>query len=226
MAPERVRRIAERMTELEADIVLLPGDFVSGHIEPEERSSDENQSIEEGLTALGLIEARYGTYAVLGNHDWWYDGQTVETALQAAGVPVLENAAVRIERDGEAFWIAGLADYESTRAQPDWDEALAGAPEGADVVAFGHWPDIFFAAPEGVALTAAGHSHCGQVVLPLIGRLAVSEGSARWPCGLYQERGRSLYVTGGVGVSGLPVRFRAPPEIVVVTVSGLAPLAP
>jgi len=47
--------------------------------------------------------------------------------------------------------------------------------------------------------------------------VAVSEGSRRWPCGLYEERGRRLYVSGGVGVSVMPVRFGQPPEIAVVT---------
>jgi len=73
-------------------------------------------------------------------------------------------------------------------------------------------------APDRVALTLAGHSHCGQVNLPFFGRLLLaSPGSEKWPCGLYEERGRKLYVTGGVGVSILPVRFNQPPEIVVIT---------
>ena len=72
--------------------------------------------------------------------------------------------------------------------------------------------------PASVALTLAGHSHCGQVNLPVVGRLVhASRGSKRWPCGSYDEAGRKLYVTGGVGVSILPVRFRARPEIAVVT---------
>ena len=62
------------------------------------------------------------------------------------------------------------------------------------------------------------HTQSGQEKLPYVGRLLhASEGSARWPCGLYQERGRKLYVSGGVGVSILPVRFNQPPEIAVVT---------
>jgi predicted MPP superfamily phosphohydrolase len=89
------------------------------------------------------------------------------------------------------------------------------------VLAIAHWPDVFAAAPDRVALTLAGHSHCGQVNLPFFGRLIhASAGSEKWPCGLYEERGRKLYVTGGVGVSILPVRFLQPPEIAVVTLNG------
>ena len=74
--------------------------------------------------------------------------------------------------------------------------------------------------PARVAITLAGHSHCGQVNLPGFGRVfAASAGSARWPCGVYDEGGRKLFVTGGVGVSLIPARFRQPPEIVVLTLT-------
>ena len=81
-----------------------------------------------------------------------------------------------------------------------------------------HWPDPFETMPPRVALTLAGHTHCGQVNLPILGRpILPSPASHRWPCGLYDEGGRMLFVPGGVGTSVLPVRFRAPPEIVIVT---------
>jgi hypothetical protein len=80
-------------------------------------------------------------------------------------------------------------------------------------------PSLRFAeVPGRVAITLAGHTHCGQVNLPLFGRVVhASRMSKRWACGLYDEGGRKLFVTGGVGVSILPVRFRAPPEIVILT---------
>lgn len=224
MSPGRVARIAERMNGLEPDLVLLVGDYVGGHAPPDERSDRENAEIEKGLAQLGGFAAPLGTVAVLGNHDWWYDGPGVGAALEAAGVAVLENEALGVDRgESGTFWLAGLADYESETMQPDWDAALAPAPPGTDLLAFGHWPDVFAGAPQRVALTVAGHSHCGQVVLPFLGRPAVSSGSAIWPCGFYEEAGRRLFVTGGVGVSVLPARFRAPPEIVVITLQGAGP---
>jgi predicted MPP superfamily phosphohydrolase len=223
MSPDRVRRITERMNELRPDIILLAGDYVSGHDEPDERTARENETLAEGLEAFGGFDAPLGVFAVLGNHDWWYDGPRVQEILEQQGIVVLENAAREIEREQGIFWLAGLADYTSLVELPDWRKAVAPIPDGADVVGFAHWPDVFFNAPDGVALTVAGHTHCGQVNLPIVGRLAVSEGAARWPCGLYEEDGKHLYVTGGVGVSLLPVRFRAPPEIVAVTLTGASP---
>jgi predicted MPP superfamily phosphohydrolase len=222
MSPERVRRIAARMNALAPDVVLLAGDYVAGHGGPDERTPRENATLVEGLEALGDLTAPLGVVAVLGNHDWWYDGPIVQAALEGEGVAVLENAALEVGAGDGRFWIAGLADYTSEREAPSWRGALGGVPEGEDVIALAHWPDVFADAPDDVALTVAGHTHCGQVVLPFLGRPAVSAGAALWPCGLYEERGRRLYVTGGVGVSMLPVRFRAPPEIVIVTLSGPA----
>jgi predicted MPP superfamily phosphohydrolase len=171
-----------------------------------------------GLPPLKGLQAPLGVWAVLGNHDWWYDGPAIEAGLQAEGITVLENSRQHVQRDGGAFWLAGLADYESLRMKPSYRDTLADLPAGDPILVITHWPDVFAAAPNEVALTIAGHTHCGQVNLPFAGRLIhASEGSERWPCGLYEERGRKLYVTGGVGTSVLPVRFLQPPEIAVVT---------
>lgn len=214
--------VIDRMMAEQPDIVLLLGDFVNGHATLKERSAGEREKINEGLAAFENLKAPLGVWAVLGNHDWWYDGRAVEAALTAEGVRMLENDAVQVARPKAqtegAFWIAGLADYESGRALPSYSDALKTVPEGEDVIVLSHWPDVFDVAPNRVAVTLAGHSHCGQVNLPLLGRrLHASEGSAKWPCGLYAVDGRQLYVSGGVGVSILPVRFNQPPEIAVVT---------
>jgi len=220
----RVRRIVGRMNAEAPDLVLLVGDYVDHHRPPSGRSAAENAAITAGLEALGEFEAPLGVVAVLGNHDWWYDGPLVEATLRAVGVTVLENDAVSVGVAGRTFWIAGLADYDSKRAQPSFDRALTDVPEAGDVIAIGHWPDVFAEAPPRVALTLAGHSHCGQLSLPIIGRpFAVSPGSARWPCGAYEEGGRQLFVTGGVGTSVLPARFGAPPEIVILMLVAAPP---
>lgn len=224
MGVGRLNDVIDRMNAEQPDIVVLLGDFVSGHELMANRSADNRKAIAEGLAAFSRLRAPLGVHAVLGNHDWWYDGPTVEAQLKLAGVNVMENGRVRISREGGVFWIAGLADYHSERSQPSYSLALgpqpdaAAVPAGEPVIVMSHWPDAFAVAPDRVALTLAGHSHCGQVNLPFVGRpVAVSDGARRWPCGLYEDRGRRLYVTGGVGTSVMPVRFGQPPEIAVVT---------
>jgi uncharacterized protein len=210
--------VIDRLMAERPDIVVLLGDFVNGHAAMSERSAGDRQRISEGLAAFARLKAPLGVHAVLGNHDWWYDAGAVEQALAAAGVQVLENQRVRIPRAEGVFWLGGLADYESKRAQPSYIQTLNEVTGGEPVIVIAHWPDVFAAAPEQVALTLAGHSHCGQVNLPFIGRpIHVSPGAERWPCGLYEDKGRWLYVSGGVGTSVLPARFNQPPEIAVVT---------
>jgi predicted MPP superfamily phosphohydrolase len=222
MSVARLESIVRQMNSERPDLIVLLGDYVSGHELAKDRSEAERAAVMSGLPPLGRLNAPLGTWAILGNHDWWYDGVAIEKGFEAAGVPVLENERVRIERQGGAFWLAGLADYESTQTKPSYSDTLADLAGNDPVLALSHWPDVFAVAPDRVALTLAGHSHCGQVNLPFFGRLIpASPGSEKWPCGLYDDRGRKLYVTGGVGVSILPVRFLQPPEIVVITLRGL-----
>jgi predicted MPP superfamily phosphohydrolase len=92
-------------------------------------------------------------------------------------------------------------------------------PAEAPVVVITHNPDLFPGVPARVLLTLAGHTHGGQVDLPLLGRLIVpSRCGARYAIGHVREDGRDLFVTPGLGTSILPVRFRVPPEISLLTV--------
>ena len=145
--------------------------------------------------------------------------------MRRAGVVMLANGSVRVARAEAPFHVAGLESLSSVRSRPWMPMAMRDVPPAGPVIALMHEPDGFVQVSTGVALSLAGHSHCGQVRLPFVGAIVLpSPGSARWPCGLYDD-GRKLYVTGGVGTSILPVRFGAQPEIVVVTLSAPAALA-
>jgi predicted MPP superfamily phosphohydrolase len=220
----RVERLVRRMNAERPDVVALLGDYAGGHEPAEVRAAPERSDILRGVAAFSGLEAPLGRYSVLGNHDTWFDEPRTARTLADAGVAVLENRAVAVARPGGRFWIAGLADLESRRLRPSAPEALSGVPDGEPSILLTHWPDPFAEVPPRVAITLAGHTHCGQVDLPIFGRLIhASPGSERWACGLYNEGGRKIFVTGGVGVSILPVRFRAPPEIVVLTLRAPGP---
>src|SRR5207247_3160243 len=140
---------------------------------------------------------------ILGNHDWWYDGPRVRRALEGAGIPVLENAALRLERQGAPFWLVG---------------PMRDIPADEPIVVLTHSPDVFPRVPARVALTLAGHTHGGQVALPILGRLIVpSRFGQRYAIGHVEEDGRHLFVTPGVGTSIIPVRFGVPPGISLLT---------
>ncbi|HVQ26624.1 MAG TPA: metallophosphoesterase, partial [Planctomycetota bacterium] len=166
--------------------------------------------------ALAGLHAPRGVYAVLGNHDWWFDGPGVEDALEAAGVVVLDDRAVQLEHAGAPFLVAGISDETTQRPHPGrWLSAL---PAGLPVLAITHNPDVFPRVPARVALTLAGHTHGGQVRLPWLGRAVVpSRYGQLYAAGHVVDGGRDLFVTTGVGTSILPLRLGVPPEIAIVT---------
>lgn len=210
----RVRRIVARVNALRPDLVVVLGDVVDhtvrgGHAPAPELVAE----------ALGGLRARHGALAVLGNHDWLFDGERVRRALQGAGLAVLEDEARPLPVDGVALWIAGLADLQER--EPDIDAVLAEVPPGAPVLLLSHNPDVFPQVPARVALTVSGHTHGGQVDLPgLRGRAIPSRFGDRYSRGHVVEGGRHLFVTSGVGTSRLPIRLGRPPEAVLLVLDG------
>lgn len=208
---DKLGRLVEVINGARPDVVVFLGDFVIHEVRG-------GEFMEPEVIAAGLrgIEAPLGVYAVLGNHDWWFDGERVRRALEAEGVRVLENEVARIEKDGRAFWLAGLADLWTRR--PDVEGTLRKVGDAAPVFLLTHNPDVFPKVPPRVALTLAGHTHGGQVNIPFWGRPVVpSNFGERYAQGHVVEDGRHLYVTSGVGTSIIPVRFRVPPELVLIT---------
>lgn len=216
----RVSRIVRRVNALRPDLVVLLGDFVAGHDARIERQIAAENEINTGLSYLATLNAPLGVAAVLGNHDAWYDRAAVTDALQAAGAATLWNRHIAIERDGQTLVLAGLADQWTGR--PDLAAALDGAPAPANVVVLSHNPDPFATLGGGFTVMLAAHTHCGQVWLPGVGRAVIpSRYGRRFACGLVEEGGRVMHVTGGIGTSSAaPVRFATPPEIVLVTLKG------
>jgi uncharacterized protein len=216
MSLGRLREVVGRVNGESPDLVIITGDFVIGGQDHEGGVVGGTLVEPEPIAAeLKSLSAPLGVYAVLGNHDHWYDGARVARALRGAGLKVLENESVRIERGGRAFWLAGIEDLWTRR--PDIEGALRQVGPDDPVILFTHNPDIFPQVPARVSLTLAGHTHGGQVNLPLVGRPVVpSRFGQRYAFGHVVEGGRHLYVSGGVGTSIIPVRFRVPPEIVIL----------
>jgi predicted MPP superfamily phosphohydrolase len=195
------------------DLILLLGDYMS-------QNTVHGREVTPEIIAASLkqLKAPLGVYGVLGNHDWWYGGVKVRRAFEANGIRLLDDEAAEVKwRDG-SFWLIGLADLW-TRPQ-HVDETVAKVPAGATVIALTHNPDVFPKLPTSVSLLLAGHTHGGQVKLPLVGALITpSNYGQRYVAGHVFENGHHLFVTTGIGTSIMPVRFRVPPEIVILTVN-------
>jgi len=209
----RLRDVVRRTNAARPDIVCILGDVVMIHgivggrqVPPEEIAAE-----------LKHLSAPAGVVAVLGNHDGWFDHDRVRGALETSGVRVIEEASTRIETPAGPLWFAGISDLWTGRH--DIAAALSSVrDDGASVVLLTHNPDVFPFVPGRVALTLAGHTHGGQVRLPLIGRPVVpSQFGQRFAAGHVVEGGRHLLVATGIGTSILPVRFRVPPTVTLLT---------
>jgi len=207
MTPARVGAVVDAVIAAEPDLVLLLGDYLDstwlgrGRARPEE--------VAEQLARLP------NTAAVLGNHDWRAVGPAMGRALEAAGIPVLENAAREVAR---GLWVAGTAEFRYRT--PDVAATLAEVPDDAAVLLMIHDPDLFPWVPTRVALSAAGHLHGGQVNVPILRRAMLpTRYGERYLAGHVIEDGRHLYVSAGLGTSGLPLRLRRPPEVPLLRLS-------
>ena len=213
----KLDRIVAEVNAQNPDVVLLLGDYVIQRV-----LFGTPMPPETIAGHLGGLRAKHGVFAVLGNHDWYDDGQRVWRAFESAGIPVLENRAVPLPGSDDRIWLAGIAD-DSTR-HPDPAGTFRPIPVEAAVVALTHDPAVFPDIPARAALTLAGHTHGGQVSIPFWGVLFIPGRSPlRYAHGHIAENGNDLYVTSGIGTTALPVRFDAPPEIVVITLRAPSP---
>jgi uncharacterized protein len=206
--PLKVVRDAVRLANaFQPDLVILPGDFVW-------RSLD---AVFDLTPVLSQLNPAHGTFAVLGNHDHRKGPDIIAKALNQAGIRVLRNEGITIQRGRDAIYLAGI------------DSAVAGFPlpmaafenrrgELTSIVAV-HEPDYIRALIPGfpVDLQLSGHSHGGQVRLPLIGPLILPPMGEIYSMGLYRVGNAQVYTTRGIGTIQVNARFNCPPEVTAIT---------
>lgn len=225
----RIRALVAQTNALGADMILLLGDYV-GHV-----YGGRSLPPEPVTEALAQLSAPLGVFAVFGNHDWKDDRQARATgdptiwhrAFAARGLPCLNNDALTIEAPGGAFTLAGLDSQRAFRSfwhrdapgADRLDQVLPKLDPARFTLLMAHEPDIFPELPGHIDLTVSGHTHGGQI-LPFGQPLVVpSRFGTRYAYGHTEEEGRQLVVSGGLGCSGPPFRYRRPPELVLLEIA-------
>ncbi len=210
----RLEAIVAEAATYAPDLVLLGGDFVNmipfggGRVPPH-------------VTAriLGQLEAPLGRIAVIGNHDRSYGPDEVVDALCQAGVVVLYDASASVTFEDAVVPVVGIPDARMER--PAVAPLLASLRADQPALVLAHDPYWFRHLQAGPHLMLAGHTHGGQICLPWIGPLRnASRAPMRWSYGLIEEGDKRMYVTSGLGCSGIPLRLNRPPEFVVLDVTG------
>ena len=210
----RLRTIVARASDLRPDLVLYGGDYVNmqlfggGRVPPR-------------IVAPILAELRgaVGRFAILGNHDYSYGAKEVLGAFRESGIEVLTNERRAISFEGQTIQVVGIP---NARVMPSASHNVLASPGATPTIVLAHDPIWFTHVPQGPYLTLAGHTHGGQIRLPRVGALVTASRAPKtWAYGLVYEDGRLLYVTSGIGTSGVPVRIGAPPEIALLEISGV-----
>lgn len=208
ISPERLYGVVDMINAQRPDLVAITGDFVSYVLEP---------FADDMRAALRRLDAPDGVYAVLGNHDHWFDPDGVRNVLRSAGVVELENAIHVVQRGTENLYIAGVDDLIA--GNPRLDLVLDALPDGSTAVLLAHEPDFadISAETRRFFLQLSGHSHGGQLVLGN-GRVAVrGHMFVKYPIGRYQVGNMVQYTNRGIGTHVLRLRINCDPEITVFT---------
>lgn len=198
---EQIERAVDTANRLQPDIIALTGDYISR----------ERQYAAPCAEMLGRLQARYGVFAVLGNHDHWTDAALITDLFRAEGITVLINEGMRFEKAGGAFWLAGVDD--TMVGLEDISLALAGAQQDEMKLLLAHNPIILRrAAKAGVDLVLSGHTHGGQVAIRPE-RNETARARRRFLKGLGRQGHTQIYVNRGLGTVVLPIRYGCPPEV-------------
>ena len=200
-----LQAVVDKTNALKPDLILITGDLVDGS--PRARVDD--------VQPLKDLRARYGVFAIPGNHEYYVDYVHWLPAFEHLGLHMLLNEHVLITHNGRDLVLAGVTDKAAQPfklPEPDIIKALKGAPAGDPVILLSHRPGgALLNAGQGVDLQLSGHTHGGQILGPHLIAKWANEG---FVSGLYAVAGMQLYVSNGTGLwNGFPVRLGRPSEI-------------
>jgi uncharacterized protein len=199
---EWLSEAVRQANRLNPDIIALTGDFVTYS----------RRNIVPAAELLGRLWARYGVYAVLGNHDFRVDADAITLALRRQRIEVLRNRHAKLWFGGESIYLAGVDDYGYGA---DLRRAVRGVPSEATTILLAHNPRVIhLASRHNVSLVLSGHTHGGQVNLPVLGTVyGRSPERLRYKIGWDRMGTTQIYVNRGIGTIVLPWRLRCPAEI-------------
>ena len=191
-------RLPDLVNSLNPDIIVFTGDAIN--------SADALGLFQRTLAAM---EAPLGKFAVQGNWDYLFP----VTLFEETGVEELPLRAVRLEKDGEAFMLCGVAYHNGRFSQRAINQL---DPATWNCLLY-HTPDLIeYMGGKPIDLYLCGHTHGGQVALPFYGALAtMSRHGKKYEAGRYAFGPMAVYVNRGIGMGGIGprVRFFARPEI-------------
>ena len=214
---EEIERYIEKVNSLNPDVVIFTGDLISYGTD----------FIEMSAEAFSGIEATYGTFSVVGDHDYWAGLSNIEPALESRGIPLLEDENRLIEIGNSSLLLTGITQVYSQRAEPEKVKQLTADADSTvtalRIMAAHQVSEILLneSKDHNYRLFLAGHTHGGQVRVPLFGMtFSASDMETEFVSGTYQRDNLLININNGLGFTLAPVRYNAPPLISVIQLRG------
>jgi len=202
-----IKDIVHRVNACEPDLVVITGDLVDMDI----------RKIRAPLEELKALNSKYGTYFIVGNHEYFHGIEGIINAVKELGITVLENENVYIGKEGEGFNLVGVYDIFGYRAGhhfPEIKDALKGV-KNSPTILLAHQPKYIEEVKTGVDLMLSGHTHGGQLY-PFKFLVKLQQ---PYISGLHQHKENlQIYVNKGTGFWGPPMRLGASSEITEITI--------
>jgi predicted MPP superfamily phosphohydrolase len=196
-----IQRSVKLTNQLQPDLVVLTGDFVWRI----------REAAFEIAPLLAGLNARYGVYSVMGNHDYWLDIHAIQAAFDASRLPVLYNKGLSIGVGKAVLFLAGMDD--GWAGHPNLKLALDQAPSGSPVILLLHAPDLADETCQDprIMLQLSGHTHGGQVLFPRKPPFVHSHMGKKYHSGLFKIQNSWLYTNRGLGTIAVPFRINCAP---------------
>lgn len=196
------------------DMILFTGDLLT--------SPKDSARLATAASLMGELQAPYGVYAAIGDHDHWYGRSDVIEALRANGIAAFTDTT-RVQRTGAlTMGLTFLVNVFDERASERTLDSLLAAGRSAQlrvlVTHIAEEPVVRVAEAHDAHLVVAGHTHGGQIGLNLLWmRFTSSMLDSRYVSGFYEEGNTLVYVNSGLGMSVIPIRYNSTPSIGIIT---------
>ena len=201
-----IESIVQKVNTLKPDLIVITGDLVDMDI----------KKIQAPLDELKQLKSKYGTYFILGNHEYFHGAQEIINAVTKLNIKVLENENIYIGEKSRGFNLGGVYDIFGYRAKhhlPDLNAALKGVDRDSPTLLLAHQPK-YIEEVSGVDLMLSGHTHGGQLY-PFKFLVKLQQ---PYISGLHQHnKNLQIYVNKGTGFWGPPMRLGATAEITEIT---------
>ena len=212
----RVNDLVHTINRLNADLVLLGGDY----------AVDSDGAV-EFFKNLPAIHSRYGTYAVMGNHDRTIPESNlsrIKSAMVSAGVTPIVNDVASVRIGTSNIYLAGIDDVDN--GWPDLAGVASRVRQEDYVIFLSHSPEAIPEAHKAKDMNGRnmwfdlglfGHTHGGQIAF--IGDwLNIAKVDSRYEQGWLVENRTNLLISRGVGTSILPIRLFNRPQLHLITI--------